>query len=65
LKGIDCPLAGGPMIMNPADEGDTTRQPALDLIFSAAVPAKSNRLVGSLTKSTTKREMKWKDCSAG
>ena len=34
LKGIDCPLAGGPMIMDPADEGDTTRSPALDLIFS-------------------------------
>ena len=32
------------MIMDPADEGDTTRQPALDLIFSAVVPAKSNRL---------------------
>ena len=30
--------------MDPADEGDTTRQPALDLIFSAVVPAKSNRL---------------------
>jgi len=28
LKGIDCPLAGDPMIMDPADEGDTTRQPA-------------------------------------
>ena len=27
-----------------ASEGDTTRQPALDLIFSAVVPAKSNRL---------------------
>jgi len=44
LKGIDCPLAGGPMIMDPADEGDTTRQPALDLMFSPVVPAKSNRL---------------------
>ena len=32
------------MIMDPADEGDTTRQLALDLIFSAVVPAKSNRL---------------------
>ena len=32
------------MIMDPADEGDTTRPPALGLIFSAAVPAKSNRL---------------------
>ncbi|MDP6596957.1 MAG: hypothetical protein QGI86_13940 [Candidatus Poribacteria bacterium] len=44
MKGIDCPLAVGPMIMDPADEGDTTRQPALGLIFSAVVPAKSNRL---------------------
>ncbi|MAE18464.1 hypothetical protein CMK12_05955 [Candidatus Poribacteria bacterium] len=44
MKGIDFPLAGDPMIMDPADEGDTTRQPALDLIFSAVVPAKSNRL---------------------
>ncbi len=44
LKGIDCPLAGGPMIMDPADEGDTTRPLALDLIFSPVVPAKSNRL---------------------
>jgi len=32
------------MIMDPADEGDTTRPLALDLIFSAVVPAKSNRL---------------------
>ena len=32
------------MIMDPADEGDTTRQPALDLMFSPVVPAKSNRL---------------------
>jgi len=40
LKGIDCLLAVGPMIMDPADEGDTTRLPALDLIFSAVVPAK-------------------------
>jgi len=44
LKGIDCPLAVGPMIMARADEGDTTRQLALDLIFSPVVPAKSNRL---------------------
>ena len=44
LKGIDCPLAVGPMIMDPADEGDTTRPLALDLIFSPVVPAKSNRL---------------------
>ena len=44
MKGIDCLFAGRPMIMDPADEGDTTRQPALDLIFSAVVPAKSNRL---------------------
>ena len=44
MKGIDCPLAGGPMIMDPADEGDTTRPLALDLIFSPVVPAKSNRL---------------------
>ena len=44
MKGIDCPLAGGPMIMDPADERDTTRQPALDLMFSPVVPAKSNRL---------------------
>jgi hypothetical protein len=40
LKGIDCPLAVGPMIMARADEGDTTRQLALDLIFSPVVPAK-------------------------
>ena len=33
LKGIDCPLAVGPMIMARADEGDTTRQLALDLII--------------------------------
>jgi len=32
------------MIMDPADEGDTTRQPALDLMFSPVVPPKSNRL---------------------
>ena len=32
------------MIMDPADEGDTTRPPALDLMYSAIVPAKSNRL---------------------
>ncbi|MDP6748108.1 MAG: hypothetical protein QGH37_14030 [Candidatus Poribacteria bacterium] len=44
LKGIDFPLAGCPMIMDPADEGDTARPPALDLIFSAVIPAKSNRL---------------------
>ena len=44
MKGIDCPLAGDPMIVDRADEGDTTRPPALDLIFSAVVPAKSNRL---------------------
>ena len=44
LKDIDCPLAGGPMIMDPADEGDMTRPLALDLIFSPVVPAKSNRL---------------------
>jgi hypothetical protein len=44
LKGIDCPFTGGPMIMDPADEGDTTRPLALDLIFSAVVPAKSNCL---------------------
>ena len=25
LEDIDCPLAGGPMIMDPADEGDTAR----------------------------------------
>jgi hypothetical protein len=34
LKGINCPFAGNPMIMARADEGDTTRPPALDLIFS-------------------------------
>ena len=44
MKGIDYPFAGWSMIMDPADEGDTTRQPALDSIFSAIVPAKSNRL---------------------
>ena len=44
LKGIDGPFTGGPMIMARADEGDTTRPLALDLIFSAVVPAKSNRL---------------------
>ena len=38
LKGIDCPFPGRPMIMDRADEGDTTRQRALDLIFSAVVP---------------------------
>ena len=32
------------MIMDRADEGDTTRQLALDLIFSAVVPPKSNGL---------------------
>ena len=44
LKVIDFPLAGCPMIMDPADEGDTARPPALDLIFSAVIPAQSNRL---------------------
>ena len=44
LKGIDCPFTGGPMIMARADEGDATRPLALDLIFSAVVPAKSNCL---------------------
>jgi len=44
LKGIDCPFAGCPMIMDRAYEGDTTRPLALDLMFSAVVPAKSNRL---------------------
>ena len=44
MKGIDFPFPGRPMIMDRADEGDTTRQRALDLIFSAVVPAKSNRL---------------------
>ena len=32
------------MIMDRASEGDTTRRLALDLVFSAVVPAKSNRL---------------------
>ena len=32
------------MIMDRAYEGDTTRQLAVDLMFSAVVPAKSNRL---------------------
>ena len=54
------------MIMDPADEGDTTRQLALDLIFSAVVPAKSNRLdPWEYDQELEKREMKWKDCSAG
>ena len=44
MKGIDCPFPGSPMIMDRAYEGDTTRQLAVDLMFSAVVPAKSNGL---------------------
>ena len=44
MKSRDCPFPGRPMIMDPAYEGDTTRQLALDLIFSAVVSPKSNRL---------------------
>ena len=47
------------MIMDPADEGDTTRPLALDLIFSAVVPAKSNRLnPWESDQELEKREMK-------
>ena len=55
------------MIMDRADEGDTTRQLALDLIFSAVLflPNRMALILGSMTKSCTKREMKWNDCSAG
>jgi len=66
LKDIDCPLAGDPMIMDPADEGDTTQHLALDLMYLAVVPAKSNRLdPWEYDQELEKREMKWKDCSAG
>ena len=67
LKDIDCPFPGGPMIIDRADEGDTTRQLALDLIFSAVLflPNRMALILGSMTKSCTKREMKWNDCSAG
>ena len=44
MKGIDFPFPGRPMIMDRAEEGDTTRQRALDLIFSSVAPPKSNRL---------------------
>ena len=40
LKSIDCPFPGRPMIMDPAYEGDTTRQLAVDLIFSAVCQIK-------------------------
>ena len=54
------------MIMDRAYEGDTTRQLAVDLMFSAVVPPKSNGLdPGEYDKELDKREMKWKDCLAG
>ena len=54
------------MIMDPASEGDITRQLALDLRFSPGVPPKSNGLdPGEYDKELDKREMKWKDCLAG
>ena len=66
LKGIDCPFPGCPMIMDRADEGDTTRQLAVDLMFSAVVPPKSNGLdPWEYDQEQYKREMKWNDCSAG
>ena len=42
LKGIDCPLAGCPMIMDPADEGDTTRQLTFRLDLLSPRPAGSD-----------------------
>ena len=66
LKGIDCPFPGCPMIMDRADEGDTTRQLAVDLMFSAVVPPKSNGLdPWEYDQEQYKREMKWNYCSAG
>ena len=59
VKGIDCPFPGRPMIIDRADEGDTTRQLALDLRFSPGVPPKSNGLdPGEYDKELDKREMK-------
>ena len=58
LKGIDFPFPGCPMIMDRADEGDTTRQLALDLIFSAVLflPNRMALILGSMTKSCTKEK---------
>ena len=54
------------MIMDRAYEGDTTRQLAVDLMFSAVfLPNQMALILGSMTKSSTKREMKWNDCSGG
>ena len=58
LKGIDCPFPSCPMIMDPASEGDTTRQLALDLRFSPGVPPKSNGLdPGEYDKELDKRSV--------
>jgi len=48
LKGIDCPLAGGPMIMDPADEGeyDSTAGFRLDLLSGCSCQIKSPESLG-------------------
>ena len=58
LKDIDCPFPGGPMIMDRADEGDTTRQLALDLIFSAVLflPNRMALILGSMTRALQKEK---------
>ena len=57
LEGIDCPFPGRPMIMDRADEGDTTRQRALDLIFSAVfLPNRIALILGSMTRALQKEK---------